>query len=159
MLLEIQIPRPVSVIMRTLTYLRKYRVQAANPSMGRNLPMRISVSGTTDLIFSLWRILVPTRKSTHSTYNTICKTLSCRSVYSAKTSIPTIESVIIRLTYLCRNGSQFFITTVPTPHLNGKHVVFGEVIQGQELIQAVESCGTSSGKPSEKIKIVRCGTV
>lgn len=43
------------------------------------------------------------------------------------------------------NGSQFFITTVPTPHLNGKHTVFGEVIEGQEFIQAIESTGSDSG--------------
>lgn len=43
------------------------------------------------------------------------------------------------------NGSQFFITTVPTPHLNGKHTVFGEVIEGQEFIKAIEGTGSDSG--------------
>ncbi|KAL8809834.1 MAG: hypothetical protein Q9200_003080 [Gallowayella weberi] len=43
------------------------------------------------------------------------------------------------------NGSQFFITTVPTPHLNGKHTVFGEVVSGQEYVKAVEDVGSSSG--------------
>ncbi|KAL8938843.1 MAG: hypothetical protein Q9216_003682, partial [Gyalolechia sp. 2 TL-2023] len=43
------------------------------------------------------------------------------------------------------NGSQFFITTVPTPHLNGKHTVFGEVASGQEYVKAVEACGSPSG--------------
>ncbi|KAL6719738.1 cyclophilin peptidyl-prolyl cis-trans isomerase Cyp2 [Lecanora helva] len=56
------------------------------------------------------------------------------------------------------NGSQFFITTVPTPHLNGKHTVFGEAIQGHEYIKAIEACGSNSGTPSSKVKIVRCGT-
>ena len=59
----------------------------------------------------------------------------------------------------CSNGSQFFITTVPTPHLNGKHTVFGEVIEGQEFVKAVESVGSSSGTPSEKVLIAKCGSL
>ncbi|MCJ1272596.1 Peptidyl-prolyl cis-trans isomerase [Puttea exsequens] len=57
------------------------------------------------------------------------------------------------------NGSQFFITTVPTPHLDGKHCVFGEVVEGQQFIKAIEEVGSSSGTPQSKVKIVRCGTV
>ena len=37
------------------------------------------------------------------------------------------------------NGSQFFVTTVPTPHLDGKHVVFGEVISGKSVVRQVEN--------------------
>ena len=55
------------------------------------------------------------------------------------------------------NGSQFFITTVPTPHLNGKHTVFGEVVQGQEYIKAIEEVGSNDGTPSSKVRIVRSG--
>ncbi|KAI4258515.1 MAG: hypothetical protein L6R42_005045 [Xanthoria sp. 1 TBL-2021] len=47
--------------------------------------------------------------------------------------------------YLLSNGSQFFITTVPTPHLNGKHTVFGEVVSGQEYVKAIEDVGSQSG--------------
>jgi len=57
------------------------------------------------------------------------------------------------------NGSQFFITTVPTPHLNGKHVVFGEVIEGMELVKTIEGYGNRSGATSARITIVDCGQI
>lgn len=43
------------------------------------------------------------------------------------------------------NGSQFFITTVRTPHLDGKHTVFGEVVTGEEYVKAIEDVGSTSG--------------
>ncbi|KAK2747919.1 peptidyl-prolyl cis-trans isomerase cpr6 [Myotisia sp. PD_48] len=56
------------------------------------------------------------------------------------------------------NGSQFFITTVPTPHLDGKHVVFGEVINGKGIIRKLETTPTdASDKPHSEIKVVDCG--
>lgn len=55
------------------------------------------------------------------------------------------------------NGSQFFITTVPTPHLDGKHVVFGEVINGKSVVRKVENMPTSADKPSTDVTIVDCG--
>lgn len=43
------------------------------------------------------------------------------------------------------NGSQFFVTTVPTPHLDKKHVVFGEVVNGKSVVREVENLKTQSG--------------
>jgi cyclophilin family peptidyl-prolyl cis-trans isomerase len=57
------------------------------------------------------------------------------------------------------NGSQFFITTVKTAWLDGKHVVFGEVVEGLELVKTIESYGTQGGKPKASIKIAKSGTV
>merc|ERR1719419_106828 len=55
------------------------------------------------------------------------------------------------------NGSQFFITTAKTPWLDGKHVVFGEVIEGYDVVEKIEAKGSRSGKPSSEIEIVECG--
>ncbi|KAF2726279.1 hypothetical protein K431DRAFT_299368 [Polychaeton citri CBS 116435] len=58
------------------------------------------------------------------------------------------------------NGSQFFVTTVPTPHLDGKHVVYGEVIAGKSVIRAVENTKTGSNdKPDRDCVIDDCGEV
>lgn len=55
------------------------------------------------------------------------------------------------------NGSQFFITTVECPWLDGKHVVFGEVVDGMDVVKQIEGRGTQSGQPKGEIKIVDCG--
>jgi peptidylprolyl isomerase len=57
------------------------------------------------------------------------------------------------------NGSQFFVTTVVTDWLDGKHVVFGEVVEGQDLVKLIESKGSRNGKPSAKVEITASGTV
>jgi len=57
------------------------------------------------------------------------------------------------------NGSQFFITTVPCPWLDGKHVVFGEVDGGSDVVKAIERIGSGSGKPSQNVTIVNCGAL
>jgi len=55
------------------------------------------------------------------------------------------------------NGSQFFLTTVACNWLDGKHVVFGKVVEGLDLVKKMEACGTSSGKPTKKVVITDCG--
>ncbi|KAL2819291.1 cyclophilin-like domain-containing protein [Aspergillus cavernicola] len=57
------------------------------------------------------------------------------------------------------NGSQFFITTVVTDWLDGAHVVFGEVVEGQDIVQRIESLGSANGSTKGKISISGSGTV
>jgi peptidyl-prolyl cis-trans isomerase B (cyclophilin B) len=53
------------------------------------------------------------------------------------------------------DGSQFFLTFAPTPWLDGKHTIFGEVVEGQDTVKKLEAAGSSSGKPTEELKIVK----
>lgn len=55
------------------------------------------------------------------------------------------------------NASQFFITTVPCPWLDGKNVVFGKLITGEDVLWQLERFGTPSGKPTVEIIIADCG--
>ncbi|MGH0034939.1 MAG: peptidylprolyl isomerase [Myxococcota bacterium] len=53
------------------------------------------------------------------------------------------------------DGSQFFITFVETPHLDGKHTIFGELIEGEDTLDALEARGSRSGRPTEPMQINR----
>jgi peptidylprolyl isomerase len=55
------------------------------------------------------------------------------------------------------NGSQFFITTVVTPWLDGKHVVFGKVVDGMKVVTAMEAAGSRSGSTTKDVVITDCG--
>ncbi|KAF8519977.1 peptidyl-prolyl cis-trans isomerase cyclophilin type [Hysterangium stoloniferum] len=57
------------------------------------------------------------------------------------------------------NGSQFFITTIATSWLDGKHCVFGEVVEGRELVKQIEALGSGHGAPKETVVITNCGTL
>jgi cyclophilin family peptidyl-prolyl cis-trans isomerase len=51
------------------------------------------------------------------------------------------------------DGSQFFLTFVPTPFLDGKHTIYGKVTDGMDTMKALEAAGSSSGRTSEKLTI------
>ena len=55
------------------------------------------------------------------------------------------------------NGSQFFLCTVKTSHLDGKHCVFGSVVEGMDVVTAIEGVGSGSGATSKKVEIADCG--
>ncbi|KAJ6671503.1 PEPTIDYL-PROLYL CIS-TRANS ISOMERASE [Salix viminalis] len=55
------------------------------------------------------------------------------------------------------NGSQFFICTAKTEWLDGKHVVFGQVVEGLDVVKAIEKVGSGSGKTSRPVTVADCG--
>ncbi|XP_071322679.1 peptidyl-prolyl cis-trans isomerase-like [Trachinotus anak] len=57
------------------------------------------------------------------------------------------------------NGSQFFICTARTEWLDGKHVVFGRIVEGMDVVEKIETFGSKNGKTSAKVVIANCGQV
>merc|ERR1712084_189361 len=57
------------------------------------------------------------------------------------------------------NGSQFFLCTVKTAWLDGKHVVFGSVSSGMDVVKKIEAVGSSSGQTAKPVVIADCGQV
>ena len=57
------------------------------------------------------------------------------------------------------NGSQFFICTAKTPHLDGSHVVFGTVVSGWDVVKSIEAVGSRGGSPKCSVVISDCGVL
>ena len=77
--------------------------------------------------------------------------------FETRRSIKSISTNLFRLGGPNSNGSQFFITLSATPWLDGKHVVFGTVTRGMEIVQLIEGVGDADGNTNQKVKIVDCG--
>lgn len=56
-----------------------------------------------------------------------------------------------------RARTQFYILFGPTPHLDGKHVVFGKVLAGMDVVRRMEAVGTPGGAPSSPVTVTDCG--
>ncbi|CAF9943668.1 MAG: Peptidyl-prolyl cis-trans isomerase H [Alectoria fallacina] len=78
--------------------------------------------------------------------------------FQLKHDTPGLLSMAVSNSGKDSNGCQFFITTVPTPFLNNKHVVFGKVIDGMDVVHKVENTRVrGESKPATDVTIAQCG--
>merc|ERR1712078_739085 len=77
-----------------------------------------------------------------------------KSIYGAKFAD---ENFTLKHAGPNTNGSQFFLCTVKTDWLDGKHVVFGSVVEGMDVVKKVEAVGSQSGETSRPVVIADCG--
>lgn len=88
----------------------------------------------------------------------LCSTIVASSATMRRRSVSLgLSSVSVWWLTCCCLSMQFFLCTVATPWLDGKHVVFGNVTDGLDVVKKVESYGSGSGRTSKKIVIADCG--